>query len=144
MADIRLYKIIGGGIIVFLIVTGIMLFLSSGMNVYTVLNYNATDLEYLQNASYNFKDIAPNYDNASEIVVAPNDFDKSGSLLSQAQSALETTEDSLTFFSMISTRLGSMLHLGSYGGVVAGAAAALIVIVIILGVALAGIFRIKI
>jgi len=143
MADPKLYSIIGGGVIVLLVVSGFMIFLSYGMEEYDVINYNGSDLEFLQNSSSNFQNIAPAFDNATGGGLDPDDPDKQGTLLSRAQSALSTSKNSITFFTQISTKLTDMLGLGEFGDTVTDVLIGLVVIVLVLGIALAAIFGLR-
>jgi len=142
----NLYKIISSGLVLFMVVSGFMLFLSYGSEEYDVINYDSanSDLQFLKNESNNFKNIAPTYNNASSAEIASDDPDKEGTLLGRARSALSTTTNSITFFTKITSRLASMLGLGEFGSIVSDVAVALIIIVLILFIAVAAIFRVKI
>ena len=126
-----------------LVISGLMLFLSSGADTYEV-EYNSSALEDIKEAGEEFNSISTNVDsNVSDLQLDEGDYDKSGSLLSQGINSLKTIKNS---YSMFNTLLDSSLEnmkLGEFARLIKISLIALIVTVFTLGIILVAVVRVK-
>ena len=135
MAQPQLYKIIGIPILISLIITGLILFLSSASTKYDLEGYDNTTLNEIKASGEAFDNVVDNFDaETTDLSSNEAEADKEGNIISQVISAFKTVSGSYTLYdSLLDSSLDKM-HLGPYSGVIKGTLVSLIVLVLVLGI----------
>ena len=113
--ELRIYKIIGMGVLIALIVSGLLMFISSVADTYS-LSYDDESMNDIIESGRQFNQIAEDVDlYNSTTTLKDDDFDKSGSLTKPALESWETVKNSFgLFFPLINNSIDN-LNLGGFG-----------------------------
>jgi|SRR6056297_650564 len=134
--ELRTYKIIGMGVLIALIVSGLLTFISSGADTYG-LSYEDDTMEEIVNTGQQFNQISEDVDlYNSNTTLSDDDFDKSGSLTKQALESWDSVKNSFTLFFVLINNSVNSLNLGGFGRVLVISIMGLITISLILGLGL--------
>lgn len=140
----RTYKLIGMPILIALIISGFMMFLSSGSTQYE-MDYNSSAMEKIKESGEQFKSVSSDVDsNLSSSTVTSDDFDKSGSILKQALDSLNTVTNSFSLFGDLFDASFENMGLGEYSRVIKTSLFALITLIIILGIITTAALRVRV
>lgn len=140
----RLFKLIGMPILIALIISGLMLFLSAGTTEYEV-DYNSSAMDDIKAAGEQFSGISNDVDgNLSDSTVTEDDFDKSGSIFKQALESFNTVGNSFSLFSTLLDNSLNDMGLGEYSRVLKTSLVILIITIITLGIFLTAYLRTRV
>lgn len=137
MGEPRLSLILIGVVLIGLLATGLIGFLSQGASIYNAPGYTNSTLEAFKSSSDEVVAIANNTKGELELVGAQdNDLDVFGGMLSNAWTALKTTDNSMdSLFSMTTDAVGALPFInGAFSAQLTVALVTVIIIIFVIAI----------